>query len=86
VDGRRVAIERWNSTFQAIEVPAGAHRVQFLFRPASAEIGGAISLAALVGLAFVIGADFRARRLPRAGSRPCAAELQFETIGSGVKD
>jgi hypothetical protein len=86
VDGRPVAIERWDSTFQAIEVPAGAHRVQFLFRPASAEIGGAISLAALMGLAFVIGADFRARRLPRAGSRPYAAELQVEIAGSHVRD
>jgi hypothetical protein len=83
VDGRPVPIERWDSTFQAIEVPAGAHRVRFLFRPASVEIGGAISLAALVGLAFVIAADRRARRKTRPGSGP-PAEQELETADDGA--
>ena len=76
VDGRPVAIERWDGTFQAIEVPAGAHRVRFLFRPPSVEIGGAISLAALAGLAVVVRADRRARRKKWPGP-----VLQFETGG-----
>lgn len=79
VDGRPVTIERWDATFQEIEVPAGAHRVRFLFRPVSAEIGGAISVAALVGLAFVIAADRRARRKPRPPSGTPVIELQLET-------
>jgi hypothetical protein len=78
VDGRPVPIERWDSTFQAIEVPAGAHQVRFLFRPVSAEIGAAISLAALLGLAMVIASDFRARRLPSPGSGLSAAQVQLK--------
>jgi hypothetical protein len=67
VDGRPAAIARWDGTFQSIELPAGAHRVRFLFRPVSVETGAGISLAALAGLAAWIAADRRARRpVPRA--------------------
>ncbi len=66
VDGRPVAIERWDGTFQAIEVPAGRHRVRFLFRPASVEIGAAISLLTLAGLVWAI----------RSGNRPAKHKLQ----------
>lgn len=50
VDGQPTPIERWNGAFQSIAVPAGAHRVVFEFRPASVEIGGAVSLLAWIGL------------------------------------
>jgi len=66
VDGRAVPIERWDTTFQAIAVPPGKHRIRFLFRPASVEIGAAISGCALAGLLAAIAADYRARRRSQA--------------------
>ena len=62
VDGHPVGIERWGGAFQAIQVPAGEHRIAFEFRPMSLRIGAAISLFAGVGLLLLILADGRSRR------------------------
>jgi membrane protein YfhO len=48
VDGEIVAIERWNRAFQAVEVPAGRHTVEFRYRSTGLEIGAWISLVSLL--------------------------------------
>jgi len=53
VDGRPVAIERWNHTFQSIQVPPGDHTVSFIYRSPGLRIGAAISLAAVLALALI---------------------------------
>jgi hypothetical protein len=62
VDGRPVAIERWDGAFDSVVLPPGRHRVSFVFRPRSLYIGGAITLLAVAGLALVIVSDLRRRR------------------------
>ena len=44
VDGRPAPILRANGAFRAVEVPAGAHRVGFAFRPTFARSGLLVSL------------------------------------------
>ena len=46
VDERPVPIALWNSAFQAIAVPAGAHRVVFEFKSKTLRLGAAISAGA----------------------------------------
>jgi hypothetical protein len=62
VDGHPAGIERWGGAFQAIQVPAGEHRITFEFRPMSLRIGAAISLLAGAGLLWLMLADGRSRR------------------------
>jgi Bacterial membrane protein YfhO len=50
IDGRAAAIERWNGAFQAIQVPAGEHTVEFRFRSRWLGLGAWISLASLGAL------------------------------------
>jgi len=47
VDGRPVPIQRWRGAFQAIDVPAGEHRIRLEFRAPSLRPGALISAAAL---------------------------------------
>jgi Bacterial membrane protein YfhO len=55
VGGRRATLLRANVAFRAVEVPAGTHRVEFLYRPASVRTGLAISaLAAAAALAWSV--------------------------------
>jgi len=49
VDGRRAKQLRANVAFRAVEVPAGAHRIEFVYRPASVQAGLATSALAAVG-------------------------------------
>lgn len=53
VDGQPGAVERANAIFVGTEVPAGTHRVEFRFRPASVMVG--VSLSALTGLGLFFG-------------------------------
>jgi hypothetical protein len=59
VDGRPAAIRPVNGIFQAVEVPAGRHRVSFSFTPPHEGWGLA---ALLVGLAALASAPLAARR------------------------
>jgi hypothetical protein len=63
VDGQPVRIEPWQKAFQSVPVQAGEHVVRFEYRPASLEIGAAISLLALAALLLV------PRLLPKLGPR-----------------
>lgn len=48
VDGNATRLWRANHAFQALEVPAGTHRVELVYRDRSFLIGGVISLATLL--------------------------------------
>jgi hypothetical protein len=47
VDGRSTPILRAQTAFRAARVPAGKHRVLFVYRPRSLRVGAAVSLLAL---------------------------------------
>ena len=50
-DGLETPIYRANLLFRAVYLPAGQHRVEFIYDPTSFKLGAAISLTALLGLA-----------------------------------
>jgi len=66
VDGLETPIYRADLLFRAVYLPAGQHRVEFIYDPLSFKLGAAISLAALLGL---VGgtAWWSRRRYTRAG-------------------
>ena len=59
VDGAPVPILRANLAFRAVEIPAGPHRVEFRFRPASARHG---LIASTLFLLLSIAASFYRRK------------------------
>lgn len=54
VDGHPTRITRVRTTFQAIDVPAGSHSVEFRFRSTAMRAGIAVSLAAWLGGLFAV--------------------------------
>jgi hypothetical protein len=54
VDGRPVEILRANYLMRAVAIPAGAHEVRFLYRPASFRAGVAASAAGCLAVALLI--------------------------------
>ncbi len=54
IDGMPARIERWSGAFQAVRVPPGEHRVAFEFRSRGLRVGAAVSLAALIGLWYLV--------------------------------
>jgi uncharacterized membrane protein YfhO len=44
VDGAAAVVVTANSLFRAVRIPAGVHRVEFLYTPWSARLGLALSL------------------------------------------
>jgi hypothetical protein len=68
VDGHEAAIERADINFRAVYLPAGEHEVTMRYRPASARLGLALSLAAAVGWLLATGAAVLAGRRPRSPS------------------
>ncbi|MCL5946859.1 MAG: YfhO family protein [Chloroflexi bacterium] len=66
VDGQRVPIYRADIAFQAVAVPAGEHQVRVWYHPASLELGGFISVLAIMALASL---PWSYPRLVRAFSR-----------------
>jgi hypothetical protein len=76
VDGRPVPIQRWNGTYQAIDVGPGIHGVLFQYRSRYLKPGALISVLAWAGLAAVIISE-RRRRRPQV-RRPPAWEFRLE--------
>jgi uncharacterized membrane protein YfhO len=62
VDGRDVPMERVNYLLRGVMVPAGTHRVEFVYEPASWRAGWIISVLAVLAVAVAIAAGLRARR------------------------
>ncbi len=60
VDGRAVEILRANVHFRAVPLDAGAHRVEFTYRPASYRLGLGISAVTLIGV--LLGLMIASRR------------------------
>ncbi len=54
VDGSPVEIGRADILFRAAPVPAGSHRVEFIYTPLSFRVGVAISIVTLLGCAAVL--------------------------------
>jgi hypothetical protein len=50
IDGREARIQPWEGAFQAIDVPAGRHRIEFHYRPHDVFLGAWISLLAAAAL------------------------------------
>jgi uncharacterized membrane protein YfhO len=56
VDGKEERIYRANYAFRAIPIRAGAHKVEFTYKPLSFKLGAVITLLGIlgcVGIAFV---------------------------------
>jgi hypothetical protein len=67
IDGASVAVSRANAAFRAVRVPAGHHRVEMRYRPASVLLGLAISVVAVIGL---LGWTWAERRRSPLGDWP----------------
>jgi hypothetical protein len=65
VDGRPVRIDRVDYLLRGVPLPAGTHRVEFSYDPASFRIGWLVSLAVLLTLAAMTVVGVRRRRLGR---------------------
>ena len=50
VDGQKVPLLRANYLFQAVWLPAGTHRVEFIYRPMFFYAGACLSLLGLIGV------------------------------------
>jgi hypothetical protein len=62
VDGRDAPLERVDYLLRGVMVPAGTHRVEFRYEPASWRAGWIISVLALLAVAGALVAGLRARR------------------------
>jgi uncharacterized membrane protein YfhO len=69
VDGRDVPIERVDYLLRGVRVPAGAHRVEFRYEPASFTAGWIISLVALMAIAAIATIRPASRLLATRGGR-----------------
>ena len=61
VDGRPADLHRVDYLLRGTSLPAGRHRVEFTYEPASWRIGWIVSLVALLGLLAVLGLAARQR-------------------------
>jgi uncharacterized membrane protein YfhO len=64
VDGREVPMERVNYLLRGVMVPAGTHRVEFVYEPASWRAGWIISLLALIAILAATAIGWRRRSGP----------------------
>ncbi|MGQ9603687.1 MAG: YfhO family protein [bacterium] len=55
IDGKKVELLRANYAFQAVEVPAGKHKVELIFEPESLKLGILLSIAGLVLVVAMFG-------------------------------
>lgn len=70
VDGRPVAIARYQGFLRAVPVPAGAHQVEFAYRPWWLVPGAALSILALVAALALVLVPGRAAAPVTVRSRP----------------
>jgi hypothetical protein len=63
VDGVAAPITQANYLFRAVWVEAGAHRVEFDYRPKSFRLGAAAAAGGLAAAAAVLGSEWRSRRV-----------------------
>jgi uncharacterized membrane protein YfhO len=69
VDGRHAKVLRANEAFRAIEVPAGRHDVELVYRPRSVAVGLLVGALTLVASAAWGAVSARSRRSgPRAAA------------------
>jgi hypothetical protein len=54
VDGRPAPIYRANALFRTVPLVPGAHRIEFRYRPWGFQVGGAISLAGVLGILLLL--------------------------------
>lgn len=70
IDGVAAPILRADYAFRAVAIPPGRHRVEFRYRPATVRVGGILSAAAVVVLAFMLlPRPVFSRRPPRISQR-----------------
>ena len=62
VDGEEVPVERVNYLLRGVALPAGEHRVEFRYEPASWRVGWIASLVALLALIAVVAVSTASRR------------------------
>ena len=56
VDGKSTPVHIWRTAFQQVQVPPGAHRVEFRFRSLALVAGAVVSLISLIGT--ILGLSF----------------------------
>lgn len=61
VDGQTQPLKRWDGTFQAVDVPAGKHRIEFRYLPQGLAVGAGISLLALCGGILILCGPFMSK-------------------------
>jgi hypothetical protein len=66
VDGHPVRIDRVDYLLRGVPVPAGTHRVEFVYDPASFRVGWLVSLVVLLILMAAVVLGVRRRRLASA--------------------
>jgi uncharacterized membrane protein YfhO len=67
VDGVPTPIYRTDYLFRGVAVAAGAHRVEFFYRPRSVIVGAALTLAGVVAIGAVVVWTLSRRPMRRAG-------------------
>jgi hypothetical protein len=75
VDGKDAPVERVDYLLRGVRVPAGSHRVEFRYEPASWRAGWIVSLLALVAILAAAAIGWRSRR--REPGHPGAADAIF---------
>jgi hypothetical protein len=66
VDGESAPVERVDYVIRGVRVPAGSHRVEFRYEPASVRIGWVTSALALAAILLLVLSGLRSRRASSA--------------------
>ena len=64
VDGAPAPLLRTNYLFRGVAVPAGSHRLEFVYRPGSFVLGAALSGVGAIGMLLLLRPPRRGRRSP----------------------